>query len=155
MGHRIKRKVFLLKFEEGSDLDGATVRVRSVPFGSFLSMVGLAGSAGAAISESSTPEEVLSVIDPEDVASMGRLLSGFADALEFWDLEEEDGTPIPATREGVLGLDSDVALDLIRPWIMAIQGVRRDSPLPDASVSGATTAEVSLPMEPLSGSRAS
>jgi hypothetical protein len=155
MGHRIKRKVFLLKFEEGSDLDGATVRVRSVPFGTFLSMVGLAGAASSAISESSTPEEILSVIDSEDVASMGRLMSGFGKALVDWDLEEEDGTAIPATVEGVLGLDTDVALDLIRPWIQAIQGVRSDSPLSGGSVSGTTTAAVSLPMEPLSESRAS
>lgn len=156
MGHRIKRKVFALHFEEGSDLAGATVKVRSIPFGDFTAMIGLAGAAGEAINESSTAEQILGAIDPQDVAQLGRLLTRFGEALVEWDLEEEDGTPIPATPEGVAGLDTDVALDIIGPWVHAVQGgVRPGSPLPDASGSGTSSAEASLPMEALSPSRMS
>lgn len=155
MGHKIKRKVFLLRFAEGSDLDGATVKVRSIPFGQFTAMIGLAGSAAQAINEEATAAQIMGAIDPEDVAQMGRLLTGFGKALVEWDLEEEDGTPIPATPEGVAGLDTDVAFEIIEPWLEAIQGVRQGSPLQSGSGSGTTSPEPSLPMEPLSPSLAS
>lgn len=157
MGHRIQRKVFVLKFAPGSELDGATVKVRSMPFGQFTAMVGLAGTVGEAINEAATAEKILANIDPQDVAQMGRFLAGFGEALVEWDLEEEDGSPIPATVEGVAGLDTDVALEMIMPWLDALQGGFRDpgSPLHGGSGSGASSPEASLPMAPLSASQAS
>lgn len=155
MGTRIKRKVFSLSFSDDSDLAGATVKVRSISWGELEGLFAVAGSVGAALAEGATAETLIGALDPQDVTQMTAIFAKFGDALVEWDLEDEDGTPIPATREGLASLDADVALEIIDPWLEAVQGVRAGTPLPAGSGSGATSPEVSLPMEPLSRSRAS
>src|ERR1044072_184221 len=41
-----------------------------------------------------------------------RQLEEFADSLISWNLEADDGTPLPCTREAFFGIDNDLALAL-------------------------------------------
>ena len=139
MGYRKKVTVLKLVFE---DHEGLEVRMRSVPLGPFLDISKLAEMAG----DSYVPA-------PQDVEKIDQLFTAFAEYLIDWNLEDEDGTPVPATLEGVRKQDFDFALLMVMEWIQAAAGV--PSPLERPSNSAGTSQEVSLPMEPLSPSLAS
>src|SRR5690349_1218841 len=100
MGYKHSPKVYRLAFD---DYEGLEVRARSVSLDEFLSLVEIAGKT-----------------DPDDLERMFR---GFADALVSWNLEDEDGTPVPATYEGIKGQDLDLILDIIGGWQDAIGSV--------------------------------
>ena len=80
-------------------------------------------------------------------------MSRFAGALVSWNLEDEDGEPIPADLAGVLSNDFDLNLELIGAWLDAASGAA--TPLGRPSTSGSPSLEASLPMDPLSPSQAS
>ncbi|OYP14080.1 hypothetical protein CFC35_05810 [Streptomyces sp. FBKL.4005] len=81
-----------------------------------------------------------------------RQLEEFADALVSWNLEREDGTPIPCTRQALFGeVDNDLALALATEWIERLGGkVDSADPLPSSSPSGEPSPVASIPMEALS-----
>ncbi|NED75281.1 hypothetical protein G3I51_23745 [Streptomyces sp. SID9944] len=79
-----------------------------------------------------------------------RQLEEFADSLISWNLEREDGTPIPCTREAFFAeVDNDLALVLATEWIERLGG-KTDAPLPQSSPAGEPSPAASIPMEPLS-----
>jgi hypothetical protein len=90
----------------------------------------------------------------EDDARSGvvRQLEEFAKSLVSWNLEREDGTSIPCTKEALFGeVDNDLALALATEWIERLGGKVDDaSPLPQSSPAGEQSPAVSIPMEPLS-----
>jgi hypothetical protein len=135
VGFKVRPKVYRLRFEDGSDLDGATIMVRSLPTGDFLHISGLADRAG---SNGSTGP----VSDTEEIVT---LLDMFAGALVEWDLEREDGTPVPCDSDGLRELDLPAVLSLIFAWIDAVVAVA--APLAERSPSGGTFPVASLPME--------
>ncbi|WP_318205396.1 hypothetical protein [Streptomyces sp. SCL15-4] len=78
-------------------------------------------------------------------------LEAFGDALVSWNLETEDGTPVPCTREGLFSIDNDLALSLAKEWIDCLGGkVDEASPLDSNSPSGEPSPVASIPMETLS-----
>ncbi|MFF7096419.1 hypothetical protein ACFY9A_29090 [Streptomyces rubradiris] len=78
-------------------------------------------------------------------------LEAFGDALISWNLENEDGTPVPCTREGLFSIDNDLALSLAKEWIDCLGGkVDEASPLDSSSPSGEPSPVASIPMETLS-----
>ncbi|MFB7440257.1 hypothetical protein ACFC01_18170 [Streptomyces mirabilis] len=80
-----------------------------------------------------------------------RQLEEFADSLVSWNLEAEDGTPLPCTREAFFGIDNDLALALATRWLDVLGGKVDDaSPLPVSSPSGGPSPALSIPMEALS-----
>jgi hypothetical protein len=81
-----------------------------------------------------------------------RQLEEFADSLVSWNLEREDGTSIPCTKEALFGeVDNDLALALATEWIERLGGKVDDAgPLPQSSPAGEQSPAVSIPMEPLS-----
>lgn len=135
MGYRRKPQVYKLRFED-EEYEGLVVRVRSLPLGQFLEITRLADEAEA---------------NPQQVEA---LLTAFASALVDWNLEEDgpDGEvwSVPADKNGLYRQDLDFVFMLIREWMQAIAGV--PAPLGEGSTSGPTSEELSLPMEPLSGS---
>ena len=131
MGHKIKRKVFALQFEGHEDLDGATVRVRSVSLGKLFEVAGQAEQARDG------------KFKLDDVRALFEL---FTDRLDSWDLEDEDGTPIEQDMDGLLSLDPDVALEIVLTWFDVMISIKRDTDLGKESTSGEQFPEASIPM---------
>lgn len=81
-----------------------------------------------------------------------RQLEAFADALVSWNLEREDGAPIPCTPAAFFGeVDNDLTLALATEWVERLGGkVDEADPLPESSPSGEQSLVASVPMEALS-----
>jgi hypothetical protein len=79
------------------------------------------------------------------------LLEIVASALVSWNIEEEDGTAVPADFDGLSTLETQFVMEIIAAWSQAVAGVT--GPLEKGSTSGGTFPEASLPMEPLSPSQ--
>ena len=83
-----------------------------------------------------------------------RVYESFANALVSWNLEYEDGRPVPMTLEALENYP-DVAFisGMTEAWFKAVTAV--DDELGKDSTSGKSYPEGSIPMEPLSLSQAS
>ena len=87
----------------------------------------------------------------DDRTGIVRQLEEFADALIEWNLEDEHGNPLPCNREGLFGIDNDLALALATEWMDRLGGkVDEAGPLDAASPSGATSQVALIPTETLS-----
>lgn len=137
MGYRLQPKVYSLKFE---DHPGLEVTARSVSVEELITILKLADAM------TGTPDE----------KQIQQLFGWFMKRVVGWNLEGEDGKPVPATVKGLLGQDFDFALMLIMAWVQAISSVRR--PLVEAPAgTGNGTApgnplEASIPMSPMPAS---
>jgi len=122
-GFRLPEKTARITFE-GTDYDGAEIRVLlSVTFGKFV-----------ALRESA---------QGEDQEKMARLFG--QDVLMDWNLEDDDGTPIPADGDGMLAIPIALTNLVVQYWVEAVAGVA--SPLPPASGDINTLAAASTAME--------
>lgn len=131
MGFKVQRKGVRLVFKDGTVMDGAEVVVGSLNVGDYMAFTQLS-KAGT------KPEEF------EKIAEiLGRKILS-------WNLEEEDGTPIPHDVTGILGLELDMVMAIITAWTEGVTSV--PAPLPEGSSSGATSPEVPIPMTPISSS---
>lgn len=131
MGYRRERKVYNLVFGEGSDYEGLEVQAYSISVGELLEFQALQEK-----------------VKDEDFESIEALLSKFTKALKEWNLEDEDGTPIPISDTAVKDQDLGFVLTLIEHWLEAVGSVAKD--LGKASNSGGTSVEERLPMEEVS-----
>ena len=134
MGYKPKRTLYNLTFED-PELEGLKVTTKSLPVDSLLEMLELADQADG---------------EKPDMAAIEKLLGRFARVLVSWNVEEDDDTPVPATKEGLLGQDIDFLLQIITAWAKAM--VQAPPPLPGASPSGATSPEESLQLASQSSS---
>lgn len=128
MGYKITPKVYRLVFEE---FEGMVVRMRSMPVRDLLAVMGQADAE----------DEV------EGIRDSIRVL---ADHLVDWNLEDEDGHPLPATQESLESLEIGMVNRLTEEWMAAVTGV--SGPLGSASSPGSTAMEASMPMEVMAGS---
>lgn len=135
MGYRKEAKVYRLVWDPSTDYSGLEVCMKSVPIGEFLKIAEL---------------KAMEDRDDRDIAEMFEI---FAKALKSWNLEEEDGTPVPATLAGVYEQELDFILAIVMRWAGALAGVTES--LGKDSTSGVTFPEASLPMDPLSNARLS
>ena len=138
-GFRKKSQLYTLKWAEGQELAGLEVVTKGLTIDRLNSILPLAESL------QDTGRSL-----PDKMAEADKLFRSFARSLVSWNLEDEDGNPVPATYEGVADQDFDFALKLILVWVDSVAGV--DIPLPPSSASGASALEGSLPMAPLSPS---
>lgn len=138
VGYRRPVKAYRLKFAD-EDMAGLDVTARSLPIGEFLKLTELATLGD----------------DPKAAAEgAADVFRVFAAALVGWNLEDADGTPVPATYEGITGQDFDFVMKIVSAWMSAMSDVT--PPLLNGSSSGGISGlERSLPMEPLSPSRLS
>jgi hypothetical protein len=134
MGYVRQRKVYRLRFAD-EDMAGLVVQARSAPVGQFLGLAKLAELKGGDFRA-------------EDAERIDELFRGFASCLVDWNLEGEDGTPVPATLEGIYTQETDFILQIIFAWIEAIAGV--SVPLGPRSSDGGKSLEGSMPMATLS-----
>lgn len=140
MAYRAKSKVRQIVFTDDHEFAGLHMTVRGVSIGKFLRLLSMA--------------EIKSKVPTEEELQRLRDFYGyFADALVDWDMEDEDGNPVPPTAEGVSSLDFELVTKLVMEYADAIAGV--SAPLGESSTSGGTFQEQSLPMEVRSESRAS
>lgn len=145
MGYTKKRKTFNIEFTDESEYFGLQVRARSLSVNEFVALVEQMPEGAA--------EGKVSAKDLKEIQGM---YSSFIDSAISWNMEEEDGTPTPLTLDSLMDLDFDLANDLIVLWmdgVMATSSV--PVPLGEGSNAGAISPVLSLPMEPLSSSRAS
>lgn len=144
MGYRPKTREYRLSFE-GDEYDGLEVHCKSLTVDAFERMTELAQRAAKAVKDG--------VSSTDATESSKELMTQFSDALVKWNVETEDGIPVPATRAGVGIQQLDFILMLINVWMEAIAGV--SGPLKKSSSSTETSLEQSLTMVPLSQSHQS
>lgn len=139
-GYRPPRRVFRLRFEDGHH-DGLVVRMRTTSVGRALDLMRFL---------------VLDTdgLTPEDVAGFEGLFEGFAEVLVEWNVEDDDGRPVPATLEGVRTQPIDFVMGILNVWFGATTTVSATDPLAATSPAGEPSAVPSLPMVPLSPSPA-
>jgi len=100
-GFRLPERTARITFE-GTDYDGAEIRVRlSVTFAQFI-----------ALRESA---------QGEDQEAMARLFG--ENVLMDWNLEDVDGTPIPANGDGMMALPLDLTNRVVQHWVEAVAEV--------------------------------
>ena len=141
-GYRHQPKLYRLTFE---DYPGLEVTVRSVSTGRLMKLMRMA------IRLQDKDVADASELTAEDADALDALFSGFAKALVSWNLEDDEGRPVPATLEGVQDQEFDFVFPIINQWIEVVAGTPGD--LGKGSNSGQPFPEVSLPMAPLSPSR--
>lgn len=133
MGYVPKRKIYTLDFA-GTDFDGLEVRVRGLTTGELLDAMEKQGEAAA----------------DADSQAFRELLDLMADRIVSWNVETEDGQPVPASLDALKAQDPDFNLAIVNAWTTAISGV--PAPLDGDSPSGDPSLEASIPMETLSSS---
>lgn len=118
---------------EGSGYEGLEVTVDSVPLGTLLDI-----------------SEKFQMIDAEDIAGQREVITLFAGLIESWNVEDDDGNPVPPGLEGLLRYDMPFTMAIIGAWVGSTTAA--PPPLPSSSDSGATSPEVLTAMGELSAS---
>ncbi len=128
MGYKPKRQTFKLTFEGDSEFDGLAVRTTSPSLGALQKMLGLttAAEAGGKGGE----------YDQLDV-----MIDLFATLLLEWNVEDDDGAPVPATVAGLQAQPAPFVMSLIKAWGEQMREsvqvpVPLDEPLTGGSLSG-------------------
>jgi hypothetical protein len=126
MGYTVVRTVYKLAFE---DHPGMVVRAKGASVEGFTETIGLS----SAVQDMDT--ENLKAGDAEKtVKAISDLFRRFADVLLDWNLEEEDGSAIPATVAGLQSLEFPFALEIIMAWVNTVSDV--PAPLANSSTPG-------------------
>jgi hypothetical protein len=142
-----KRKVYVLEWPAGHEFHGLEVEAKGLPVKKLFELTSLAGQLQD---------------DAADVAAKvglaEELFAGFAERLVGWNLEEDDGTPVPPDLTGMADQDFDFMMGLVMAWMDAVASV--DIPLPQPSPPGGTSETgpdmaALIPVETLSSSQLS
>lgn len=117
-GFRLPQRTALMDFA-GTDYDGARVRCKlTVLLGTLLEFQSMADSQAAET-----------------------LVQGFqkfgSEILLEWNLESEQGEPIPANAAGMMQIDQDFARELFTRWVQVVS--QPPAPLPGTSANGSTS----------------
>jgi hypothetical protein len=126
MGYKPKRTLYKLDFS-ATEYAGLEITTRSV------SVEGLLAIAAAADEIDEVSPAKGKVLD---------LLGRFARVIVSWNVEDDDGQPVPVTVEALLDQDFGFLMTMITMWISSVS--QAPPPLPGPSPSGATSAEASL-----------
>lgn len=107
MGYKRTPTIFTLTNVDGNE--GLIIRMKSLKIGKLRRLI--------AIIES----------DNEDLTKfLDEVFELLTDGLVSWNLEEEDGEPVPADREGVESLEMQLILGLLGDWIDKMTGAGAD-----------------------------
>ncbi|WP_432129589.1 hypothetical protein [Streptomyces tendae] len=119
MAYTRKRKTVTLEFgDEHGDFAGLEVEIASLSMGEFF--------------------EMSKLVHKDDMSEEGveALLKAFDRVLIGWNVEEEDGTPVPATFGGLMSMDLEFNLKIIETWLKAVSPPEATSDLGKDSTSG-------------------
>lgn len=130
MGYKRPETVYLLRFK---DRDGLEVRAASVPLGQLLDVADAAEG-----------------LRKGSIGEARKLFELFSRSLRSWNLEEDDGTPVPTTLAALMGLEQVFAAEILLSWFDAMNTV--PDPLAGRSTGGSPLGVPSIPMETLSAS---
>jgi hypothetical protein len=149
VGFKPEATIYSLNWEEGHKFHGLQMAVRACSVRKFTELIALAGTA-ADLKAKDTAD-----ITAEDIKGVENLFSTFAGRLVSWNVDGDDGQPVPPTLAGVMSQEVPFVLELIEQWMGAMGDVA--PPLPAASGNGHSTAtkplmEASLPMAASSAS---
>lgn len=128
MGYKRPETVYTLVFDHR---DGLEVRAASVPVGQLLELGEMA--------------EGLKTGDAKTFGEARALFEAFAKRLRSWNLEEDDGTPIPPTLESLYGLEFGFATEIVGAWFDALSEV--SGPLGGGSTPGSRLELASIPVD--------
>lgn len=123
MGFRLDR-TYKLRWDDGTDLEGFEVDIRSTSV--------------------ATMRAVRDLRLSQDESKLAEILAAH---IKRWNLEDENGAPVPVTAAALLDQESVVLAAVAREWYLAAAGV--SAPLDLGSTSSAPSAVESLPMEAL------
>lgn len=107
MGFRRQQLVATLAWREG-ELAGLEVICRPPSGGDLVDAAALAGVDVDAISRRAWR--------PEDIAVVRQVIDGFGAALVSWNLEDQDGVPVPATVEAFRAQDLHLIFEVLAAW---------------------------------------
>lgn len=127
MGYRPKKKIYTLAFE-GEEYEGLEVKIRGLNTGQVMDIDSARADGG----------------DSAIVA----MLQLMAEQLVEWNVEDDEGQPVPTTFEGVRSLDIEFNWAVIDAWQTAAAGVK--APLDSDSTSTELSLVASIPTETLS-----
>ena len=132
MGFRPEPTVFKLNFEGDDQMKGCFVRVKGVSIAEFNEMSSVQGSA-----EDVNASNVVDKMNERDK----KLQKRFLELVVEWNLEDEQGNPLPVTMEAFGGLDKLAGNKIVAAWLMALVVV--PAPLQKGSEDGETSQEPS------------
>jgi hypothetical protein len=129
MGYRPKRQTFKLVFEDGTEFDGLVVRTTSPSLGVLQETMRLAGGPGG---------------EGDQIDAMIEL---FAELLLEWNVEDDDGAPVPTTAVGLATLPAPFVMSLIKAWGEQMrESVQVPAPLDEGSTGGSLSGLPSTPL---------
>ncbi len=134
----VRRKTYDLRFGDPS-LGGLQVSIRACDVGTMLEVRTLSRAGFMGLEEANEHVQ--------------RMITILTEHLVGWNLETEDGQPVPATEEGLRRQDRELLAEIVTTWRDAVEGV--SAPLLMPSPSGGMSAVASIPMETLSEDLAS
>lgn len=129
MGYQ--RKTYRLVFED-PDFEGLEVRTRGGSIDHLVQMTALTTSGAE-------------LVRPDGQAKRDELYQLLAGRLLDWNLEDDQGQPVPVTVEALRQQDWVLVLEVAKAWMRAAAGVSR--PLEPGSPGGQPSLEESIPME--------
>jgi len=106
MARRRIPTIYTLEFD--GELEGLTVRMKSIKFGKVRQLVALMDD------------------DNSELESMEQIAVELADAIVSWDFEDEDGQPIPVSKAAVDDLEFGEVMAITNKWLDQITGPTRD-----------------------------
>lgn len=121
-GYRRVRKTYELTFDA---YPGLEVRMRSLAFGQLLELGPLLDAFTA---KRATVEQLSKIAD------------WVADHFASWNLQEEDGAPVEATKDALLGEEFELFTAIVIGWTKKLTG-QVAPPLPAGSANGRPSAE--------------
>jgi hypothetical protein len=138
VGYRPPSQKFKIEYAPGHDLHGLELTVKQGNMGIAMRV--------AKLSKLRSDKNM----SPENIAMIDEAFDAFASILVSWNVEDDDGNPVPATKDGLYSLDFEFLATVMTAWSEKVAGV--SAPLPKPSDNGKTLAEGLIPMETLSPS---
>lgn len=137
MGYVPKRTLYKLDFSQ-TEYAGLEVTTKSAAMGVLLEVLELSDlfeQAG---------------IKALDKKQLDVVFGLFAQVLHSWNVATDDGTAVPATKDGLLSQDPEFVMAVMSAW--AAEMTQAPPPLPGEQSSGAISKEAALGLASLSGS---
>lgn len=141
MGYKPHRTLYHLIFED-PDFEGLEVVTKRISVDGLLGFIEMF--------EEFQETDRAKLTEAAVVAKLTGIFARFVKVLVRWNVEDDDGQPVPPTVEGLQSLDIDFVMAVIESWITGM--VQAPPPLPGTSPSGATSPEASLDLASQSAS---
>jgi hypothetical protein len=137
VGYRQERTPYRLYFADGK-YEGLEVFMKSVSVGKLMKMINI---------QSKLPD------DPKKIEPtvLDDLFDVMGSALDSWNVEDDDGSPIPADLSGLYELDVVLLMDILGGWIEGMVNI--PAPLASTSPDGLPSLAAEIPTETLSASQ--